>query len=111
MTPRSNHKRLEPEGQAMIGELLQERLRLAIQITLVQMMEEEVEAFVNAARYQRTSERRDYRNGTYPRDLGTSMGMIEDLAVPRTRQGFQTRVFEQYHRRQAELMKPSARCL
>jgi transposase-like protein len=87
----------------MIGELLQERLRLAIQFTLIQILETEVEAFVNAAPYQRTSERRDYRNGTYSRDLGTSMGRIEDLPVPRTRNGFQTLLFEQYHRRQAEL--------
>jgi putative transposase len=31
------------------------------------------------------------------------MGMIEDLPVPRTRNGFQTQLFEQYHRRQSEL--------
>jgi transposase-like protein len=87
----------------MIGELLQERMRLAIQFTLIQVLEAEVSAFVNAAPYQRTTERRDYRNGTYERDLGTSMGLIEDLPVPRTRHGFQTQLFEQYHRRQAEL--------
>ena len=103
MTPRANHKRLDNEGQALIGELLQERLRLAIKYTLIQILEEEVEAFVNAAPYQRTPERRDYRNGNYERDLGTSMGVIEDLPVPRTRDGFQTELFEQYHRRQSEL--------
>jgi putative transposase len=103
MTPRANHKRLDNEGQALIGELLQERLRLAIKYTLIQILEEEVEAFVNAAPYQRTPERRDYRNGHYERDLGTSMGVIEDLPVPRTRDGFQTELFEHYHRRQAEL--------
>jgi putative transposase len=103
MTPRTNHKLLDVEGQALIGELLQERLRLAIKYTLIQVLEEEVEAFVNAAPYQRTSGRRDYRNGTYERDLGTSMGNIEDLPVPRTRKGFQTELFEHYQRRQAEL--------
>ena len=65
MTPRANHKRLDNEGQALIGELLQERLRLAIKYTLIQILEEEVEAFVNAAPYQRTPERRDYRYGYY----------------------------------------------
>ena len=103
MTPRHNHKPVDGEGQGMIGELLQERMRLAIKCTLIQVLEEEVEAFVNAARYQRTPERRDYCNGTYERDLGTSMGVIEGLPVPRTRQGFQSQIFEQYHRRQAEL--------
>jgi len=103
MTPATNHKRLDGEGQAVIEELLQERLRLAIKYTLVQVLEEEVDAFVNAAPYQRTPERRDQRNGKYERDLGTSMGVIEDLPVPRTRQGFRTELFERYHRRQSEL--------
>jgi transposase-like protein len=103
MTPKTNHKRLDSEGQALVGELLQERLRLAIKYTLVQILEEEVEAFVQAAPYQRTAERRDYRNGFYQRDLGTSMGVIEDLSIPRTRNGFRTELFERYQRRQAEL--------
>jgi transposase-like protein len=58
---------------------------------------------VGAAPYQRTAQRRDRRNGSYDRDLGTSVGTIEDLPVPRTRQGFKTQLFERYQRRQAEL--------
>lgn len=103
MTPMPNHKRLDAEGQAIIEEMIRERLRLAIKYTLVQVLEEEVDAFVNAAPYQRTPERRDQRNGKYERDLVTSMGVIEDLPVPRTRQGFRTALFERYQRRQAEL--------
>jgi putative transposase len=103
MTPTPNHKRLDAKGQATIEEALRERIRLAIKYTLVQVLEEEVDAFVNASPYQRTYERRDYRNGTYERDLGTSMGVIEDLPVPRTRGGFRTELFERYQRRQAEL--------
>jgi len=103
MTPRTNHKRLDEEGQAMIEELLQARLRLAIKYTMVQVLEEEVNAFVNASPYQRTPERRDQRNGRYARDLGTSMGVIEELPVPRTRNGFRTELFGRYQRRQTEL--------
>src|SRR5512143_2737436 len=103
MTPRANHKQLDAEGQARIHELLQERLRLAIKLTLIRVLEEEIEAFVNAEPYQRTPQRRDYRNGTYPRDLVTSMGAVEDLSVPRTRNGFHTDLFERYQRRQTEL--------
>lgn len=103
MTPKTNHKRLDAEGQETIQAALQERMRLAIKFTLIRILEEEVDGFVNASPYQRTLERRDYRNGTYERDLGTSMGVIEDLPVPRTRGGFRTELFERYHRRQAEL--------
>lgn len=103
MTPTTNHKRLDAAGQATIQEALQERMRLAIKFTLIRILEEEVDAFVNASPYQRTFERRDYRNGSYERDLGTSMGVIEDLPVSRTRSGFRTELFGRYHRRQAEL--------
>ena len=103
MTPPTNHKRLDEEGQAILEELLQERLRLAIKHTLIQVLEEEVDAFVNASPYQRTPDRRDQRNGRYERDLGTSMGVIEELRVPRTRNGFRTELFERYQRRQTEL--------
>lgn len=58
MTPRANHKQLDVEGQAWIHELLQERLRLAIQFTLIRVLESEIEAFVNAEPYQRTPQRR-----------------------------------------------------
>lgn len=100
MTPRTNHKRLDAHGQALIQDLLQERLRLAIKYTLIQVLEEEIEAFVNAEPYQRTTQRRSYRNGSYQRDLVTSMGVVENHSVPRARSGFHTELFERYQRRQ-----------
>jgi putative transposase len=40
-----------------------------------------------------------YRNGTYTRDLATATGRIEDLKVPRDREGqFHTQAFERYSR-------------
>lgn len=103
MTPKKNHMLTSAERQATIHELLQEKMRLAIQKTLITVLEEEVENFEQAALYQRTPSRKDYRNGYYERDLVTTMGEIEDLAVPRTRGGFHTELFERYQRRQAEL--------
>jgi len=56
---------------------------------------------VGCARYQRSCERRGYRNGSYSRDLLTSYGWIEDLEVPRVREGgFVSEVFDKYRRRQ-----------
>jgi putative transposase len=83
--------------------LAREQMRLAIRFTLVTILEEEVSAFIGAEPYERTTSRRDQRNGSYERDLGTRMGPIRDLSVPRTRKGFRTQLFERYHRRQAEL--------
>lgn len=83
--------------------LAREKMRTAIRLTFVTLLEEEVSAFIGAQRYERTDTRRDQRNGSYPRDLGTGAGPIRALAIPRTRKGFQTQLFERYHRRQAEL--------
>ncbi len=103
MAPKKNHTLTGPERQATIYELLQERLRLNIRHTFITILEEEVSAFIQAGLYQRSSERKDYRNGYYERDLVTTAGEIEDLPVPRTRKGFHSQVFERYQRRQAEL--------
>lgn len=103
MTPKTNHKQITSEGQASLRELLQEKMKLAIQYTLIRALEEEVESYIQAAPYERTEKRRDYRNGAYARDLGTSMGELKDLPVPRTRKGFESQLFDRYRRRQAEL--------
>ncbi len=83
MTPTPKNKPSKADRQATIHELLQERMRLAIRHTLITVLEEEVEGFIQAALYQRTPSRRDYRNGHYERHLGTSLGELEDLPVPR----------------------------
>jgi len=83
--------------------MLREKMRAAVRYALVAILNEEVEVLVGAGRYERSEQRRDHRNGTYSRHLGTSVGQIENLAVPRTRKGFRTQVFERYQRRQAEL--------
>lgn len=103
MSPKQNHKLTRLERQEVIHELLQERLRLSIRHTVITVLEEEVSGFIQAEPYQRTKERKDYRNGHYERDLVTTAGEIEALPVPRTRQGFRTELFERYQRRMAEL--------
>jgi putative transposase len=103
MTPKTHHKQISPENQETLRDLLQEKLRTAVRYTLIEALEEEVQAYIRAARYERTENRQDHRNGAYGRSLGTALGEIEDLPVPRTRKGFQTQLFERYKRRQAEL--------
>ena len=103
MTPTTENTQPAPLSQAEIHELLQEKMRTAIRFTLLTVLDEEVTAFIGAQPYVRTPERRDQRNGWYRRDLGTSVGLIEELPVPRTRKGFRSQVFERYHRRQAHL--------
>jgi len=64
-------------------------------------LDEEMIQYQQRERYQRTKERLDYRNGHYHRNLDTTFGPVEHIAVPRSRQGlFRTSVFERYQRRQ-----------
>ena len=44
--------------------------------------------------------RLDYRNGFYFRDLTTKLGRLCRLRVPRTREGFRSRILPRYQRRQ-----------
>ena len=103
MAPKQEDTTLQPLSQSEFQSLLQEQVRMAVRLTLVTILEEEVNALIGALPYQRTPDRRDYRNGHYTRDLETTVGLIEDLSVPRMRNGHQTQLFDKYKRRRAEL--------
>ena len=66
------------------------------------VMQEELVQHMQTQPYQRTSSPRiDCRNGYYYRNLDTTIGSIENIAVPRSRHGlFKPTVFERYARRQ-----------
>jgi putative transposase len=69
-------------------------------------LDEEMIQYMQTQPYQRTgkSNRLDYRNGHYYRNLDTTLGPVEHIAVPRSRQGlFRTSVFERYQRRQEDV--------
>lgn len=73
--------------------------RIGLRVLLERVMQEELQALLGASWGEITPERKGYRNGYYTRDLGTTQGVIEDLKVPRDREGvFQTQVFENYAR-------------
>jgi putative transposase len=102
MTHTDNHTEDLLASQEAFEHMVRDRLRQAVRIALVSVLEEEVTAFIGAAPYERSIQRRDHRNGHYTRDLETTVGQIADLPVPRTRAGHQTQVFERYHRRRDE---------
>jgi transposase-like protein len=81
--------------QHTFHEHLRALTRSAIRVVIEEVMREELEQFLGAAWGESTAERKGYRNGTYTRDLATSSGPIEDLRVPRDRDGdFHTQVFD-----------------
>jgi putative transposase len=103
MTHTQNHIEDGVRSQEAFEQLVKERLRYAVRVALINVLEEEVTTFIGAAPYERNEQRRDQRNGHYTRTLETTVGPIADLPVPRTRGGYQTQLFERYHRRREEL--------
>src|SRR5712692_4261573 len=76
----------------------------AVQVLIEQVMREELEQCLGASWGECTPTRRGYRNGSYTRDHVTSTGRIEDLKVPRDREGeFHPQVFERYNRYEPEV--------
>jgi putative transposase len=76
----------------------------AVQVLIEQVMCEELEQCIGASWGECTPHRRGYRNGSYTRDLVTPTGRIEDLKVPRDREGeFHTQAFERYNRNAPEV--------
>lgn len=73
-------------------------VKSTIVLVLNEFMERERDHYLQAAAYERTSDRQDYRNGYYERDLVMNIGKVT-LRVPRTREGeFSPTVFEKYAR-------------
>ncbi len=90
-----------------VNKLAMQKTKSVLQIAL----EEEMFQYTQAGRYERTSLRLDSRNGYYMRNLDTSFGPIENIKVPRSRNGlFQPSMFEKYQRRQEAVNQAITNC-
>ena len=71
----------------------------AVKQVIETVMIEELDALIGAAWGECSPKRKGYRNASYTRDLITSTGKLEDVKVPRDREGqFHTQAFERYQR-------------
>ena len=78
---------------------LRELARAAIRVVLEGVMREELDVLIGVGWGECSPKRKGYRNGSYTRDLVTSSGRIEEINVPRDREGqFHTQVFDRYSR-------------
>ncbi|WP_036824917.1 IS256 family transposase, partial [Pontibacillus yanchengensis] len=83
---------------------LNDVVKSSLVLILNQYMEKERDEHIQASSHERTSDRKDYRNGYYERELLMPSGNIR-LDVPRTRSGeFSTEVFEKYKRQDKALL-------
>ena len=100
------HRKQDTTGMRIVQEAINggdDPLRKLLQHTIQRVLEEEITSFLNADTYERTENRKGYRNGYKPRKLKTRVGQIE-LMVPKDREGrFQTELFEKYQRNEKAL--------
>lgn len=86
-----------PQGT---GELFRRMLESMVQAAI----EKQFERHIGAGPWERSAERRGWRNGSKPRRLKTRVGTIE-LRIPKDRGGqFQPTLFERYQRSEKALM-------
>jgi putative transposase len=85
--------------QQAFHQQLRAHIRAAVRLVMEEIMREELTQFVGAQWGECNPQRKGYRNGSYSRDLATASGQIQDLQVPRDREGkFHTQLFDRYSR-------------
>ena len=97
--PGSTQERTVPPlpDQQEFRQYLRELAQSAIRTLVEGVMREELDALIGVGWGKSSPGRKGYRNGFYTRYLVTTTGRIEDLQVPRDREGqFHTQVFERY---------------
>jgi len=81
-----------------------EFVRLIVERAVQAVLETEMTAHLHAEPYERSAERRGYRNGYKPRQLNTRVGTLT-LQVPQDRDGtFSTQLFARYQRNEKALV-------
>jgi putative transposase len=89
----------ELPSQQEFHQYLRTLAQSAVRTVIEAVMREELDAFIGAAWGECSPKRKGYRNGHYTRDLVTSTGRLQDINVPRDREGqFHTQAFERYSR-------------
>jgi putative transposase len=87
-----------PEQQ-VFHQYLRSLAQSAVRIVIEAVKREELDQFIGAGWGESSPKRKGYRNGYYTRDLVTSTGRLQDINVPRDREGqFHTQAFERYSR-------------
>ena len=79
-------------------------VRKHMKVLIEEALDAELTSYLGCSRYDRSSDRKDWRNGYYTRDFATGMGVIKAIRVPRSRRkGFETRLFARYQRRHKQV--------
>jgi len=95
----------EVKSQDDLWEDLRQESREYLKMLIEGCLLEDQARSLNVPRYSRKKPRLDYRNGYYKRDIESSMGLIENVAVPRNRiASYEISLFKKYKRKEIALI-------
>lgn len=87
------------EVKRLFWDELEEWSHLSAKWLLEESLKSELTSQVGAGSYERTKKRRDYRNGSYSRDVVWKLGVLTKVSVPRSREGqYRSEIIERYRR-------------
>lgn len=90
-------------NEGVIKQELKELVRISVEETLNNLLEQEAAELTKAGRYERTTERQGYRSGHYERNLTTTSGNVR-LKIPKLKGiAFETAIIERYRRRESSV--------
>ncbi len=90
-------------NEAAIKGELKDLVRNSVEETLNALLDHEADELVNAARYERSGDRKGYRSGHYDRNFTTTSGEVK-LHVPKLKGvQFETAIIERYRRRECSI--------
>ena len=75
----------------------------AVRMVIEKAINEEFKAFIGCLPYERTPQRKDYRNGYLLKCFETRYGVIGDISIPRARGRFFPSIFRRWKRREARI--------
>jgi putative transposase len=94
------------ELQELLWAEIKVKIKSYVQSLIEETLKVELDNHLQVNYYERSPERKGYRNGYYERRLGTMYGAIPDLAVPRLRRGsYDYQLFDHYQRRSDDVNK------
>ena len=90
-------------NEAAIKGQLKDLVKNSVEETLNALLDHEADELVNAARYERSGDRKGYRSGHYDRNFTTTSGDVT-LHVPKLKGiQFETAIIERYRRRETSI--------
>ena len=90
-------KKAQGANSEDFSDVIEKGVRKFVRTMLEIYTKDEFLRYIGARPYERTQERKDYRNGSLSRSISTPFGIIEDVTIPRGRKGgFVPKVLERF---------------